>query len=156
MKLGNILERLVKRKMEVYNLTYEQHHEIFFENLKEIPDLNELKISPILLVTDSQPDSLISIAYTIRLAKSLGSETKLYVLTEGKHTHTIKEESEEYNIQLEKIIETEKINIDNIAIIVDKYEIGLVVVSYGHQLWDSIINQIPATVLVTSLKNIHK
>ncbi|OLS23741.1 MAG: hypothetical protein HeimC3_23840 [Candidatus Heimdallarchaeota archaeon LC_3] len=156
MKLGKILENLVKRKMKYYNLTYEQHHEKFFENLKNIPNLNELKISPILLVTDLQPNSLVSIAYTIRLARLLGKETKLYSLTEGKHTNTINKEFEELDIRLEKIIELEVANIEDIAKVVDKYGIRLIIVSYAHHLWESIINQIPATVLVTSLKNIHK
>ncbi|MHA2104810.1 MAG: hypothetical protein ACW981_15390 [Candidatus Hodarchaeales archaeon] len=156
MKLGNILENLVKRKITYYDLTYEQPHDIFFENLKDIPNLNELKISPVLLVTDLQPDSLISIAYTIRIAKSLGKDTKLYALTEGKHNNTIKEECEEFDIQLEKLIEKKNSNIEDILEIVDKYNIGLIIVSYGHHLWESIINQIPATVLVTSLRNIHK
>ncbi|MHA2105947.1 MAG: hypothetical protein ACW981_21175 [Candidatus Hodarchaeales archaeon] len=152
MKLGNILEKIVKRKMDSYNLTYEQHHETFFENLNEIPDLNELKISPILLVTDLQPNSLVSIAYTIRLAKLLGKNTKIYALTEGKHTLAIKKEFELLDLQLEEIIENYDVNIENIAKIVDKYGIRLVVVSYAHQLWESIVNQIPATVLVSSLK----
>jgi hypothetical protein len=156
MKLGNILENLFKRKINYYKLTYEQHHDIFLENLKDIPNLKELKISPVLLVTDLQPDSLISIAYTIRIIKALGKETKLYALTEGKHNHAIKKECEEFDIRLEKLIEKSNTNIEDIGKVVDKYEIGLIIISYGHHLWESIINQIPATVLVTSFKNIHK
>jgi hypothetical protein len=151
MKLGNILENLIKRKINSYNLTYEKHNNIFLKYLKEIPNLKDLRISPVLLITDLKPDSLISIAYTIRIAKSLGKETKLYALTEGKHNHAITKECEEFDIQLEKLIEKRNINIEDIENVVEKYEIGLIIVSYGHQLWESIINQIPASVLVTSL-----
>ncbi|OLS19176.1 MAG: hypothetical protein HeimC3_46970 [Candidatus Heimdallarchaeota archaeon LC_3] len=156
MKLGNILENIVKRKIDSYNLTYEKRYNFFFEKLNNIPNLNTLKISPILLVTDLQPNSLVSIAYTIRLAKLLSEDTKLYALTEGKHTDAIKKEFEFHDIRLRKIIETKESNIEDIAKIVDEFGIQLVIVSYAHHLWELIIKKISATVLVTSLKNINK
>jgi hypothetical protein len=155
MTFGKILENLVKRKVKNYDLEYDQHHEISFKILKDIPDLSELKVSPILLVSDRSPNSLISIAYAIKITNSLGKDRKFYALTQGKHSEIIKNECKENKVQLMSLVEKEHIEIEDIYQMVTKFNIGMIIVSYDNQLIDSIINRIPVSVLVTSIKNIR-
>ena len=135
MNLGKILENIVERKVHQYNLNYDSQNLQLFNTIKELPGLSSLKVSPILLVTNKNPDSLISIAYAIKIMTSLGKERRFYVVSEGKHSNLI------------------RVSIEDIQLMVAKYKIGLLIVSYGNPLWKSIIDNAPTSVLVTSLKN---
>ena len=154
MNLGNILSNIIDRKSESYKLQYGGQYDGFFTNLKEIPDIASIKVDQILLITDQSPYSLISIAYMIRLAEVLGKETKIYAITEIKHTRTIKEVCNENNIFLKEIKESINLTVDDVHEFVDKNNIGLVIISYAHKLKQIILDRISVTVLVTSLKNL--
>ena len=154
MNLGKILENIVQRKVRQYNLTYGQQHHFLFNRIKEIPVLSDLKISPILLITDKNPDSLIAIAFAIKIINSLGKDRRLHVLTEGKHSTLISNECKEHEINLVDLVNRETVNIEDITQMVTDKDIGLLIVSYGHHLWKTIIKEIPVSVLVTSIKNI--
>ena len=90
----------------------------------------------------------------IRLAEVLGKETKIYAITEIKHTRTIKEVCNENNIFLKEIKESINLTVDDVHEFVDKNNIGLVIISYAHKLKQIILDRISVTVLVTSLKNL--
>lgn len=156
MKLGKILENITQRKVSKYSLNYDQKHGLLFNSIKEIPELSELKVSPILLITNKNPDTLIAIAYAVKIINSLGKDRKLYALTEGKHSDLIINECKEYEINLIDLVDRETINIEDITQMVTENDIGLIIVSYGHHLWKTIISEIPVSVLVTSLKNIYE
>lgn len=153
MNLGKILSSLIERKSESYNLQYGVQFDSFFTNLKKIPDISTIKMNSILLLTDQTPYSLISIAYMVRLADALGKDSKVFALTESKHTQAIKDICKEYTIDLQDIHEIQNVSIDDVQKIVNQNKIGLIIVSYAHKLRQLIQDRISVTVLVTTQKN---
>ena len=150
MNLGNILKNIIERKSTTYPTIYDG----FFTNISALPDISNLKIDPILVITDQSPYSLIALAYTNRLVEALGKDTKIYAITEGKHTETIKKFSKENNIKLQEIVEFKDPTVEDIHKFVDKNNIELIVISYAHKLKKVILDTISVTVLISSLKNI--
>ena len=153
MNLGKILSSLIERKSESYNLQYGVQFDSFFTNLKKIPDISTIKMNSILILTDQTHYSLISIAYMVRLADALGKDSKVFALTESKHTQAIKDICKEYTIDLQDIHEIQNVSIDDVQKIVNQNKIGLIIVSYAHKLRQLIQDRISVTVLVTTQKN---
>ena len=154
MNLGKILSNLIDRKSSAYHLTYSHQFDGFFTNLNNIPNISEIKISNILLITDQSPYSLISIAYMVRFNEALGNSSSLFAITEKKHTQVIENICEENNIKLQEIFELNNHSIDDIKDYIIKNDISLIIISYAHKLKQIILENVPVSVLVTSLKNI--
>ena len=155
MNFGNILNKIIERKSDNYQLQYGRQFDGFFTSINTIPDINSLKIDPILVITDQSPYSLISISYMVRLADALGvKDTKVFAITEGKHSNTITEICNEYSIQLSELKEYNNLSVEEVQKFVKENDIGLVVLSYAHRLKQAILDQISVTVLVSSLKNV--
>lgn len=154
MNLGRIFANIVERKSDSFNLQYSSQFDGFFTKLNEIPDISSIKIDNILLITDQTPFSLISIAYTVRLAESLGQTTNVFAITEFTHSNAIKEVCKENNIQLQELKEIKVVTVEEIDKYVDDHNIGLVVISYAHKLKQSIQEKVSVSILLTSLKNV--
>ncbi len=153
MNLGRILANIIERKSESYSLQYSGQFDGFFSKINKIPDISSLKIDNILIITDQTPYSLISISYTVRLAEALGQDTKVYAITEFKHSEAIKKICQENNIKLLELREIKTTNVEIIHKFIDEHNIGLVIISYSHKLKQAILDKVSVSVLVTSLKN---
>jgi len=147
MPLGEILRKLMERRIDHYRVPYEDELSKSIELFLPSEKIESITVSPILLVTDRKPSSLVSIAYALRFASALNSD--ILAMTQGIHSEMIKKEARELNIEVSLLENTQEQSIHQVLNTIQTYKIGLVIIPQRHELRNALQRNSPVSVLVT-------
>ena len=147
MPLGEILRKLMERRIDHYRVPYEDELSKSIELFLPSEKIESITVSPILLVTDRKPSSLVSIAYALRLACALNSD--ILAMTQGIHAEMIKKEAKELNIEVSLLESTQEQSIHQVLNTIQTHKVGLVIIPQRHELRNALQRNSPVSVLVT-------
>jgi hypothetical protein len=147
MPLGEILNNLLDRHLDYYQIEYGDEFREGESLFSSLEDVESFKISPILLVTNKKPLSLVAIAYAIRLASILNAY--LLAMTQGVHSEMIKKEAGEAGVSVSVIETPQGQTIQRILRVIEESRVGLVIIPYRHNLRETVLKVSPVAVLVT-------
>ena len=147
MPLGEILRKLMERRIDHYRVPYEDELSKSIELFLPSEKIESITVSPILLVTDRKPSSLVSIAYALRFASALNSD--ILAMTQGIHSEMIKKEARELNIEVSLLENTQEQSIHQVLNTIQTHKVGLVIIPQRHELRNALQRNSPVSVLVT-------